>query len=66
MFGQIDMFVIPRSVPSEDPSGLTVILDGGKYSRIMKASRVRTKEEIQREYEMTRLEKEQALVSSCI
>ena len=51
------------SVPCEDPSGLTVILNGNKFSRITKAARVRTKEEIQREYEMTRLEKEQALVS---
>lgn len=51
-------------VPSCDPSGLTIVLKPGNYERVKRASRVRTKEEIQAEYEMTKKEKEEAMEAS--
>ncbi|CAK8698512.1 unnamed protein product [Clavelina lepadiformis] len=48
-------------VPGNDPSGLTVVLNTSRYSRIKGASRVKTKEEIQLEYEISKLEKDQAM-----
>nr|XP_002127322.1 cilia- and flagella-associated protein 45-like [Ciona intestinalis] len=51
-------------VPGNDPSGLTVILNPNKFGRIQQAARVRTKEEIQREYEMTKMEKDHAMEAS--
>lgn len=51
-------------VPSEDPSGLTIVLRPNKFVSIRNAARVRTKAEIQREYEITKAEKDAAMEAS--
>ena len=58
-----DTYIYINSVPSEDPSGLTIVLRPNKFVSIRNAARVRSKAEIQREYEITKAEKDAAMVS---
>merc|ERR1712036_87932 len=51
-------------VPGEDPSGLTVVLRPNKFMSIRNAARVRTKEEIQKEYDISKAEKDAAMEAS--
>lgn len=48
-------------VPTEDPSGQSMVLPRDQFMRILQSSRVKTKEEKEAELEMLKLEKEAAL-----
>lgn len=56
------MTMFDFSVPSSDPSGLSVVLNGDRFRRIKSASHVKTKEQIAREYEITKQERQAAMV----
>lgn len=51
-------------IPSSDPSGLTVVLKPVNYERVQRAARVRTRQEIEAAYEITKREKEEAMVGN--
>ena len=52
-----------RSVPSEDPSGQSVVLPSWEISRIKYASRVLTEEEKKAQIERYKMAKEEQMVS---
>ena len=54
------------SVPSEDPSGESLVLPRDQFYRILQASRVLSKEDREAEAEKIKREKERAMVSCLV